>query len=278
MASPEQFDFGSPQAVQNLSFFLEDQVRMLARAQGLVPEQPADNASLLLPLMHSIQDSSETILLLTRVGKMRDGFVIARMVFETIVNTTFICAKGSDAAGRARRHALQKSFRDLNREVKIADANLKIGWTGNVDPSQDPELTKALAEFTSKKGREITSWTPETVKEQIEAIHTRYGSSVAVPLQFALLALYRHASEIAHGTLYGALFALGLTQPGDSVKSEEGLIKHYGGNFCMILLMLGISISALLRALSEEFPTPQLKELADASETSVGNVNHQPWV
>ena len=113
----------------------------------------------------------------------------------------------------------------------------------------------ALTEFTSKKGREITSWTPETVQEQIEAIDARYGKRISTNLQFALMSIYRHASEIAHGTFFGALFALGLTSPSGSPKSPEELQNHQRQNLSMLLMMLGLATSAFIMVLAIEIPS-----------------------
>jgi hypothetical protein len=121
-----------------------------------------------------------------------------------------------------------------------------LKWNGEVKSDSNPELQAALAEFTSKKGREITSWTPETVQEQIETIDARYGKRISTNLQFALMSIYRHESDIAHGTFFGALFALGLTSPSGPPKSPEELQIHQRQNLSMLLMMLGLATSALI--------------------------------
>src|SRR5690606_37509589 len=82
------------------------------------------------------------------------------------------------------------------------------------------ESQELLREFTSRSGREITAWTPENVHQRLEVIQRHFGEDTVRELAFGLL-LYRHASEIAHGTLYGALFSWGAMEPGGPPRSTD---------------------------------------------------------
>src|SRR5205807_4645398 len=132
--------------------------------------------------------------------------------FEAIVNTCFIMAEGKAAADRARRHAHQKSYRDLDRE--ICGTGLRLVSTAKDEQASNPGLQADLALFTHRNGRENIQWTDENIPERIATIERKYGRASATGLRFALFAIYRHSSEIAHGSLFGALFSLGLTLPG----------------------------------------------------------------
>jgi hypothetical protein len=200
MSGQRQDQFGSIQATHRMWLFFDKHTQLLAQLYSALLDESGERWRVLIPLSYSMQDSCETISLLATHGKLRDCFVIARTVFETIINFCFICGEGDEAA-RAEAHARQKAYRDLQRELEINQRKLSVQWTGQIDLSNNPEIVEAIAEFTSSKGREIRSWTPETIKERIEAIEARYGSKVAINLQFAYLAIYRHSSEIAHGTL-----------------------------------------------------------------------------
>jgi hypothetical protein len=267
-------EFGSVDATHRLRLFFDKQASLVEQSRSrLMPETEPVWVSI-IPLLYSIKDSCDSISLLAERGKIRDCFVLARTVFETIVNACFISAKGDAAAERAKRHSLQKSYRDLQRELSINDQNITVAWGGQVDPSTDPELQAALTDFTSKKGREITSWTPETVKDQIGAIDTKYGSKVSVGLQFALLSIYRHASEIAHGTLFGAMFSLGLTRPSKRTDSAESLLQYQRENLSMLLMMLGLAMSSLIALLDKELSLP---EIYSESEQAVAELRKEAW-
>jgi hypothetical protein len=90
------------------------------------------------------------------------------------------------------------------------------------------------------------------------------------------MSIYRHASEITHGTFFGALFALGLTSPSGPPKSPEELQNHQRQNLSILLLMLGQVISALIMVLAEE--VPPLATLVAESETAVIEVRNESWL
>jgi uncharacterized protein DUF5677 len=268
-------EFGSMEATHRLRLFFDKQARILEQSRSRLMPNNEQVWVTIIPLLYSIKDSCDSISFLTERGKTRDCFVLARTVFETIVNVCFISAKGDEAAERAKRHSLQKSYRDLQRELDINSQRLTLAWSGRVEPSADPELQAALADFTSRKGREITGWTPESVKEQISVIDAKYGPKVSIGLQFALLSIYRHASEIAHGTLFGALFSLGLTVPSNRASSPESLQHHQRQNLSMLLMMLGLAMSSLIALLDTEHSLP---EMYAESEQAVAELRKEAWV
>lgn len=274
MDNENREQFGSVETTHRLWLFFNDQTKLLKEAHSAVLGKTDEIWNTITPLLFSALDSCDSITLLSQNGKMRDCFILARTIFETVINTCFICAKGTDAAKRAKRHALQKSFRDLNRDLEINQNKLTLKWTGEVELVSNPELRAALAEFTSRKGREITSWTPATVKEQIEEIDTKYGHNISSGLQFGLVALYRHGSEIAHGTLFGALFSLGLTSPSRS-ETPEKLQSYQRQNLSMVLMMLGLSISSLIGILAKE---AGLQGLHEKSKQETQELKKEPWV
>lgn len=172
---------------------------------------------------------------------------------------------------------MQKAYRDLHREVEVNQHKLIVQWSGQVDLSSNPELQAAIDEFTTSKGREKRSWTPESVKQRIEALEARYGTKVPAHLQIALLSIYRHASEIAHGTLSGALFALGFTLPSGPPTSPETLANHQRGNITMLLMVLGFSISSLLRVVANELPIEPIEDLVTESDTALRELKKEGW-
>jgi hypothetical protein len=183
-------------------------------------------------------------------------------MYETIINACFVAAKGKEAAERAMRHSMQKSYRDLHRVSEINKQKVVLKWDTTVDISKVPEFKAALEEFTGNKGREITSWTPETVEKRLEEIDKRYGQKVSTGLQFGLIAIYRHASEIAHGTFFGAMFILGLTNPMGPPKDIHSIASSMRGNLCMLLQMTGHCVESLIVVLAEELKLPELAQEA----------------
>jgi hypothetical protein len=206
-----------------------------------------DLGSVISTMFASVTDSCGSLLLLSEHRKFRDCLVTARTIYLTIVNICFICAKGKIAADRAIRHANQKAYRDFNRELSINDNRMTIRATGIVDLDQLPELKAAMAEFTSRKGRERRAWSEENLEQQLETIDRKYGKKVSMMLLFGFT-FYRHASEVAHGTLFGTLWALG-TFAGQPPKD---LVSYERGHLLTILLRLACCLTALISVVERE--------------------------
>lgn len=261
--------------VDNLNYLhlqFDKHVELLRICREILRHEKIENYDVIAPLLYSIIDSCESVSLLSQKGKIRDCYILSRTIYETGVNLCFICAKGKDAAEKAKRHALQKSFRDLHRELEIGGMKLSVEWQGQIDLSANPSIDAALKEFTNKQGREITSWTPENIKDEIKAIDDRFGKNASVNLQFGLISIYRHASEIAHGTLFGALFSIGLTSPNDKPNTPQELINFQCDNLYMLILMLIATINTVLIVLSNQLP---IQELVDTSASIIKEIKSE---
>jgi hypothetical protein len=275
MTSTDRADFGTAEAMRPLLSFFRQQVELLASVQPAVRERDGATWSVLDPLLYSVVDTGRSIAWLAEGLKVRDTFVLSRVAYETVVNACFVLAQGEPAAERAQRHAAQRAYRDLSREVEINGQTIQLKWSGAPDAPKDVQPQAAVDEFTSRKGREITSWTPETVKERIQAVHSRYGEKASTGLQFGLLAVYRHSSEIAHGSLFGAMFALGLTQPNGPPTSPDDLVTHFRSNTSMLLLLLGMSIDSLLFVLGQELGET---DFVEESQAAIRAIQELPWI
>ena len=203
---------------------------------------------------------------LSEAGHFRESYVLGRGLVESVVNMLFIVAEGDEAARRAERHASQKAFRDLDRLSKVAGEQIRIRL-GDEVLSPPSEVAAAIDEFTTRGGSEVTVWTPESVDERIEAIARRFRHPIPTELHWARVAIYRHASEISHGTLFGALFALGITRP-DGPPDHAQLKSHFNGHLTMVLLMSGFAVDALVRGLAETSEWPELVEESAKSVAS----------
>jgi hypothetical protein len=127
----------------------------------------------------------------------------------------------------------------------------------------DPRVQAAVAAFTTKKGREITQWTPENVEERIKAVGTKHGPRAEGGLMFGLFAIYRHGSEIAHGSLFGALYSLGLTLPGGD-ESGNDLDRYIRMNLSTLLWFVGRSVNSLIYVIDREIGLTGFYERSEA--------------
>lgn len=213
-----------------------------------------------LPLVASLSSSCDSVLTLARVPHYGDAWVAARTAFLTIVNICFIAAKGDAAAERAWRHAYQKGYRDLDRTVSINDIRWVLRWEGKarIDLNQMPELKRAVDEFSRKNGTERTAWTDEALDEQIAAIDEKFGSDVATRLAFGRLVIYRHASELAHGTLFGWLWQLGFTTPGGEPKLSSDFEDTPRDNAFIALIALSVCVQVAIEIVSKVISNTEL--------------------
>jgi hypothetical protein len=217
-----------------------------------------DHLTILFPLLGAIAESTATLRELVRRYAIRDAYVVARVIYETAINACFILTNGSELAKRIRRHATQKVLRDLERNIELAGEQVvQLRWSGSDLALADPANQALLQEFSSRSGREITSWTPENVKERLESIYQNFGREAAMGLVWGLL-LYRHASEVAHGTLYGALFAWGAMDPNGPPKSTAAIQSFRVDQARLLLMLVGVSLESLVRIVAGELSLPHI--------------------
>jgi hypothetical protein len=215
----------------------------------------------MFPMLDAIEESTGTLLDLVRLCRMRDCYVTARVVYETSVNACFLLAGGDEVAERAWRHMKQKSLRDLERSFYIADEKMDLRRSGADDVLKDPDNQQLLHEFTSRRGREITAWTDENVPERLSVIHERYGKA-SRNLYWALL-LYRHASDIAHGSLFGVLFSWGATEP-PGPRTIEDMRKFRESNLRHIMMLTASALNSLIQIVALELGHDDLAESSNA--------------
>jgi Family of unknown function (DUF5677) len=216
---------------------------------------------LMFPMLDAIQESTGTLLDLVRLRRMRDCYVIARVIDETTVNACYLLAGGDEMAERAQRHMKQKSLRDLDRSFYIADEKMPLKWDGADEILNAPENQELLREFTSRTGREITAWTDENVPERLKVIHARYGKA-SRNLYWALL-LYRHASEIAHGGLFGVLFSWGATEP-PGPRTVQDIRTFRDSNLRHIMMLTGSALNSLAQIVALELGYDDLANRSNA--------------
>lgn len=209
------------------------------------------------PIAVAAEGSCRSVLILTERDQIRDALVTARTALLSIINACFILAEGSIAAERAYRHAMQKAIRDLRREIRTKDLTILLSWSNSHDVERIkdsiPGIRDWLSEFERKNGKERIQWTQESTNEQIEKVTEKYGKEVGAYLQMGVAVIYRHASEIAHGTLFGELWYLGFLSPGEFPHTREDLNLGPRNKATAVLAALSFCVLSVIRVLSQEF-------------------------
>lgn len=196
--------------------------------------------------------------------KVRMLFLVARASVETWINASYILAGGAEMAERAINHAQQKFFRDNDRTFGKGDSMMRVRVLPAADKEPPAELRKKMDDFVTKKGRP-KDWTDYTVPERIEFIRQSLGDKCSSGLLGAYGLIYSDASEIIHGSLYGArkFFNGGYRSFKDQKEFEEFTKGHLEG----ILFSLILSTDNYLRAFAS---VQDLKPLLSATEKIFG--------
>ena len=214
---------------------IKDQLRLLMAEQTrlldlLIHELAQKNfddaeideiANTVLLMLQSMGVSVHSILRLTDTVDMaiKDCFGIARTVSEMSINVAYIVSSDVEVARRAKLHALQKQFRDLKRSGAIDGMEIQIRRSVIPKTSDVPDLEKALTTFTNKKGQEIRDWTPLSLDQRITKVGSLNKRAVT-SLFGSKFAIYRHSSELLHGTYFGVLYFW--TSPSGERLNREG--------------------------------------------------------
>lgn len=233
---------------------------------------PPQVAQVLLPMGQAVGISTNSVLQLSQhVGlQAQDCFSITRSLVELTVNMCYIMAEGTSAAEAAIRHAQQKSFRDLTRTSTVGASTIGLMADGLPDPAEIPNLEIALKEFTSRGGRE-RDWTDFSIDDRIARAGAVLGSRVLTALHFARFIVYRHSSEVLHGSFFGAIWFLGLTDP-KGVRVPRDIAAHVGGLHCLALHAVVLALFADLIAFHEAFGFEWARSQAEEAIKGLGRL------
>lgn len=212
-----------------------------------------------LLMVQSLGVSFHSILKLTDTRDMaiRDAYGIARSSSELAVNVCFIVATGAETARRAERHALQKSFRDLDRSGSIGGFEFAIKRTEMPKIEEVPGLSEAISEFSDRKGREVRDWTPLSLSERIKAVQIPY-ERCALALTGAVLSIYRHSSELLHGTYFGVVHFWRASRPPAKTRAEFECV--WDDHFIAIFSAALFSGEAVVEAYGQKFGLDELRD------------------
>lgn len=233
--------------------------------------------SVIGPILTLNETTLRSVLLLAENNHHRDLIILSRPFLESVINVGFICAKGESAVIDSKKHAYQKGYRDLFRGIDINSFKIKSGFNDYIEEFEKaaPDAMKeALADFTTKKGKEIMSWTPETTKTKLELIGGKYGEYVNGLLTFAFFSIYRDVSEIIHNSYYGVRVYLGMQQKDlTAFKSVEEAAQYFGKHqenlATLILQQINISVNALLNIINQKFKLDSTDEIFKKSNDNL---------
>lgn len=217
------------------------------------------------PVIQNVMSEVDSLRLLALHGMVQGVYVLSRTIIETIINVLFIMSAEQDLEEKAIKHSIQKSYRDWSRYISLEALPLELGPVIEFDLDDFHELDKpirdfiegAVEEYTTNKGKEERKWTPESIDKKIEVISNNFGAVIGEGLQFSSFMIYRHASEIIHGTLFGAVYCLGLTTPGRSPRSKEEIIIYKSHLISTNLEVIGVTLFHFISCIAQSYNKPE---------------------
>ena len=214
-------------------------------------------------LLSRFTESFHSQFILSLNDKMSDCYVVARTIFETALNIGYFSVKGESVVEKAYNHSLQKSYRDLKREVKIKDIQIMIGLQNFEQIPKTDKLKKSIEEFTSKKGYELRTWSEDNIFKKIEVISEKFGKEMELSFSLPFYYIYRHASEIIHGTVFGAMFSFGMTQLRTEWPNTDEEYKNYISNRIRLLIYSSNLLAfAVIEIINSHYENKDIKNKA----------------
>jgi len=258
-------EFGSRDLTAAMDKFLLDQAGFI---KTLAIE--SNNGDLacdsLMPLLVAISQTANGLSVLARNGLLNETFMLGRGLLERIVNACYLTVASGEELRRYELHAKQKAYRRLERRIELPMTQVSMMFTGEVNVSAVPGLQEALDLFTSKRGKEITRWSPSSLVERVQQLGERSNANVTVFL-LTVISVYEDASEALHGTLYGCTFHLGVFSPGTTISSQSELDSHMRSMFTMLFLLFGLLLAEAVKLIAGD--KDELREIREASAKSL---------
>lgn len=252
---------------------LDGLIYELAKYKG--DEESRTISDTVVLMVQALGVSIHSLLKLTRDVDMgiRDCFGIARSIAELSVNIAYIAASSSDVALRCQRHALQKTFRDLSRESSIGGLQMQVRASSVPPIEAVPGLAEALSIFTDKKGREIKDWTPLNIDKRISVVR-QLSEPAATALAGAVFTIYRHSSELLHGTYFSIVYYWRGAR-GEQISREKFEERWVNDHFVAIFTAAFFGAGAVIEACSAKFELPQMSLHQKALQKSLQHLADQ---
>ena len=232
--------------VYTITKIFDEQIKVYKEACNFILHTNNQHSEELFLLLLGISDSLESLSVLSKINKMRDCYVISRMIYETSINVLYITATNFDAMEEMVEYTKQKSKFESARSIAIDKESVafvfdgekhsvSFGKTNSIDMKGDPR-----------------DWTKENLSRRINIINKKYGDMVSRFLQVAHLTIYRTSSDIVHGTLYGMKHSLGIVNKSDDSFSIEGMLNHNFSAIITLLLTVSQCVYSIIYAFDKE--------------------------
>lgn len=209
----------------------------------------SDSARLLklYPLLAAILEDSISLDILASHSRVNQCYVISRALLERVINFSYLLYAPEQEYSSFVEYTKNKAARSLSRKIEI-DGVEKVSLNFASDDYQlSEDYVRAVEQFTSANGREIPRWTKLNIDKRADFLDKKSGKN----LLLHVLAIYADASEALHGTLYGALFHLGVFNPSSDIRDQDSVDRQRYTNLSFLYFMASAALSTLLFCIKE---------------------------
>ncbi|MCU7999420.1 DUF5677 domain-containing protein [Shewanella sp. SM95] len=222
-------------------------INILGSCEKTVRNCQSNRPVKLYPLLAAIIEDSISLDILATHSRINQCYIISRALLERVINFSYLLYAPDDEYNSFVDYTKNKAARSLSRGVVI-DGKEKISLKFSSDGYELPQDYKnAVDKFTSKNGREIPRWTKLNIDKRADFLDKKSGKNLLVHV----LMIYADASEALHGTLYGALFHIGVYNPGTVPSDEASFNKQKYNSLSFLYFMGSAAIGTLLFCLKE---------------------------
>lgn len=248
---------------QLLANFLDGQVKRLVESVNAIKGSHLPRVARLFSLYSAIIEDAISIRILCENARINQAYIVSRALLERLTNFCFLQLCTDPEFSDYVDYSLNKAGRSLDRSIEAnGQVKARIALNGG-DFELPPEISAAIAKFTSERGREKTRWTTVSLPDRAAVIEAKLGNT---GLFMSLLTIYADASEALHGTLYGAAFHLGAYQASPP-HDQASLDQHRHETLSALYLMAGGSIDTLFSLLAS-LGDSHFKDVALASKNA----------
>lgn len=224
--------------------YFEKQVEVLKELDVLLEDSKHSRLTNIHPLLLVSVHTAESMIVLVRKQYANEVIVVARSFIERIINICYLLVCDDIDFNNHVDYSMQKAYRTFCRKVDtISSLGIKI-----VIPEPKGQLLQALEKYTRKSGKEIYRWTELSFSERLGFVQEKTGTLFEAFTVSSCKNIYEDASEISHGSLYGALFIIGIFQGADSSEAVAQSINYY---LSIVFFVCGLLINNLLQVIKD---------------------------
>jgi hypothetical protein len=196
----------------------------------------------LYPLMFVIIHSARSMLMLSKTQYVTEVFILARAFMERCINLSYLILCDGGEFDNYMDYSMQKGYRagcSKAETAKLIGVERK-----NIVPNE--WLKKRMDKYTSKKGKPVNRWTDLSFEKRLEFLNNE-RADLFDDYKIALFKnIYEDASEASHGTLYGALFVMGIFE---GTMCRKGITYYMYGYMSLLFNNFGHLVDNIFKVI-----------------------------